>query len=327
MKRIWRTGALAALLCAALCAAAHAADPSYTGRIDPATGAALDVGEPLDGSQSGGRVYIGSGVYYDYDAHCFVYSLGDASGEVRSSAADGMVLCGTKVTVHSSQDAPVAVYKDGAEIEDTSVGEFGDVGEYTVATQAEGRSRQLLKFTIVGAATNAIKTFTVPDGFYVEEATRDEEDVSLDRYSVNMEAEGQYHIAYTCFDTGITYTLDTAIDRTPPEITLHGKFDEEMRTRSEVTFEGLQPGDTIRATNGGDPATPELNNDRTGGTFKDMGSYTMTVYDAAGNSSTYEFFILTYFNGTSLMFFALVLVCVVAVFLYVRHKRKNLKIG
>ena len=326
MRQIWIKAALAALLCAALSAGAHAADPSYSGRIDPETGAALDVRGPLDGSENDGRVYVSSGVYYDYSAHRFIYSLGGTAGEVSCSAADGMVLSGEKVSLSVSQDAPVTVYWNGQELAGTP-SEVGDVGEYTIATQAEGRARQLLRFTIVGSSTNALENFTAPDGFYIEEAARDEEDVRLDRYSVNMSAEGDYHIVCTCSATGISYTLDVAIDRTPPELTLSGRFDDEMRTRSAVTFDGLQPGDTIRVTNTGEAVSPELNDSGTGGTFYDTGSYTLTVYDAAGNSTTYEFVILTYFNGTSLMFFALVLLVIAAVLVYVRFKRKNLKIG
>lgn len=326
MKRIWKRLALAALLCGALSAGAYAADPSYSGRIDPETGEALDVRGPLDDSEGTGRVYVSSGVYYDYNAHAYIYSLGGSAGEVSCGVADGMVLCGTAVTVLPSQDAPVTVYRDGQEL-DAGERAVSAVGEYTVVTQAEGRSRQLLKFTIVGESTNALETFTVPDGFYLTEATRDGENVDLDRYSVNMSAEGQYHIVYTCSATGISYTLDTVIDRTPPEITLSGRFDDEMRTRGAVSFDGLQPGDTVRATNMNESVVPEVNDTYTGGTFYDTGSYTLTVYDAAGNSATYEFIILTYFNATSLMFFTLVLLCAAAVFVYVRFKRKNLKIG
>ena len=327
MKRIWTTATITALLCAALCAGAYAADPSYSGRIDPETGAALDVQGPLDGTQSAGRVYIGGDTYYDYDAHCYVYDLGGGAGEVRCDAADGMVLTGTRVSVRATQDAPVTFYRNGAELP-AGTNEVSDVGEYTVVSQAEGRTRQLLKFTIVGASTNAVNTFTAPDGFYVVEATRDEtEDAILDRYSVNMEPEGQYHIVYTCSATEMSYTLDVAVDRTPPEVTLSGRFDENMRARSAVSFSGLQPGDTIWATDVDGNVSPEMNDTGTGGTFYDVGHYTLTVYDAAGNNSAYEFVILTYFNFTSLMFFALVLLCAAAVFLYVRFKRKKLKIG
>ena len=323
---IWKKPALAALLCAALCVGAHAADTSYTGRLDPVTGEALDVSGPLDGSENNGRAYIGSGVYYDFNAHCYVYMLSGSSGEVRCSVADGMVVSGEKVSISVSQDAPVAVYRNGIELTGT-MGEYGDVGEYTVVSQAEGRSRQLLKFTVVGSSTNALHTFTAPDGFYVEEATRDEEDVSLDRYSVNMETEGVYHIVYTCFASGISYTLDVAVDRTAPELTLSGSFDDRMRANSAVSFDGLRPGDTFVATFAGEAVMPEINDTRTGGTFYDVGNYTLTVYDAAGNSTTYEFTILTYFNATSLTFFALVTVCAAAVFVYVRFKAKKLKIG
>ena len=326
MRRIWINTALTALLCAALCAGARAADPSYSGRIDPETGAALDVAAPLDGSENDGRVHVGSGVYYDFNAHCYIYALDGSVGEVRCSAADGMVLSGEEVTISATQDAPVSLFWNGAEVADTGSG-LTAPGEYTVTTQAGGRSRQLLKFTIVGPTTNALRTFTAPDGFYVSEATRDEQDVALDRYSVNMEAEGAYHIAYTCTATDMTYTLDVAIDRTPPALAFGGSFDDGMRARSAVTFEGLMPGDTIRTTNNGEAVTPEINDSGTGGTFYDTGSYTMTVYDAAGNSSTYDFIIMTYFNATSLLFFAVMIACIASVIAYMWFKRKNLKIG
>lgn len=325
MRQIWAKAALAALLCAALGVSAHAVDPSYTGRLDPATGEPMDTGSASAGTDSG-RVYVSDGVTYDYDRYSFCYSLDGGSKELFSSVADGMVLNVTNVSIQIPQDAPVTVYRDGMEYIG-SLNEIRDVGEYTVTSQADGRSRQLLNFSIVGESTNSLKTFTVPDGFYVEEATRDEDDVYFDRYSVNMEQEGLYHIVYTCSGTGISYKLDTIIDRTPPELNFVGNFDDRARTRGAVSFYGLEDGDTVLAINNGEQANLDFNADFTGGTFYDMGNYTVTVYDAAGNSATYEFTILTYFNANSLMFFFLVMLCTVGVFVYVRFKRKRLKIG
>lgn len=325
MRQIWAKAALAALLCAALGVSAHAVDPSYTGRLDPATGEALDIVDE-SASMDSGRVRVSDGVTYDYDKYSYCYSLDSGSKELYCSVADGMVLNVTNVSIQIPQDAPVTVYQNGKEYIG-SLNDIRDIGEYTVTSQADGRSRQLLRFTIVGDRTNSLKTFTVPDGFYVEEATLDEEDIYFDRYSVNMEQEGAYHILYTCSATGISYKLDTTIDRTPPQLTFTGNFDERVRTRGAVSFYGLEEDDTVIAVIDGQQAQFDYTPDRTGGTFYDIGTYSVTVYDAAGNSATYDFTILTYFNANSLMFFFLVMLCIAGVIIYVRFKRKRLKIG
>lgn len=326
MRQIWAKAVLSALLCAALGISAYAADPSYTGRLDPVTGEPMDTGEAVS-AQNSDRVYVSTGVYYDYNKHAYCYALdGSGTKEVACTVADGMVVNETNISIQIPQDAPVTVYQDGVEY----IGSLNDirkVGEYTVTAATDGRSRQLLHFTIIGPTTNALQLFKVPEGFYLEEVTRDEEEVYYDRYSVTMEEEGLYHIVYTCSATEISYKLDTIIDRTPPQLTLIGNFDSEMRTRGAVSFVGLEDGDTVSGINTGEPANIVLSSDRTGGTCYDMGNYTLTVYDAAGNSATYEFIILTYFNANSLMFFLLVLMCGTGVFIYVRLKRKKLKIG
>lgn len=324
MKQWKRAALLGALLCAALCVGAFAADPNYTGTLDPLTGEPVNTGEPLSGT-TGGRVQVSSGVEYDFDHHRFVYDLGVNQGELRSTVVDGMVL-GEAVSIDYTKDAPVSVYFNGKPV-DGDLTRLAEVGDYVVTAQGDGRTRQLLHFIIVGKTTNAVHTFEVPDGFYVEEATRDGEDVYLDRYSVNMEEEGHYVVNYACFSTGVGYSLETDIDRTPPELTLSGKFNEEMRTRSAVKFTGLQEGDTVSVVNMGTAVKPELSSDGRGGALYDEGNYTLTVYDAAGNSTAYEFVILTYFDANSIVFFVLVLLCIGGVAAYVIVKSKKLKIG
>ena len=324
VKQWKRAALLGALFCAALCVGAFAADPNYTGTLDSMTGEPVNTGEPL-GGMTGGRVRVSSGVEYDFDAHRFVCDLGVNQGELRSTVVDGMVLNDT-VSIDYTKDAPVSVFFNGEPF-DGSLEQMSEAGDYVVTAQGDGRSRQVMQFTIVGKSTNALQTFSVPDGFYVEEATRDGEDVYLDRYSVNMEEEGHYVVNYACFSTGIRYSLETDIDRTPPELTLSGKFNEEMRTRSAVKFTGLQPGDTVSVVNMGTAVKPELSSDGTGGTLYNEGSYTLTVYDAAGNRSAYEFVILTYLDANSVLFILLVLMCVGGVTAYVIVKSKKLKIG
>ena len=60
--------------------------------------------------------------------------------------------------------------------------------------------------------------------------------------------------------------------------------------------------------------------------MKPSGNYALEVTDAAGNSATYQFTILVYFDSNSLIFFSLVVLSIAAVAVYIVIKRKNLKI-
>ena len=320
MKKRILTLALALLLFPAMGLPALA-DTSYTGEINPETGQPYGANTAED---TGDLVALSDSMYYSWVTHDYVYRIPDSMAEVHVSVADGMVVT-TPVSVAASSEAVFSMYRNGSEY-------TGDLtscaltGEYVISTLVGGTTRRLMSFTVVGETTNAVSTFVVPDGFYIVDATRDGESVYLDRYSVDMEPEGSYVVEYECSVTNRIYKLETKIDRTPPQLTFQGSADSEGRIRSRLDFQGLETGDRIYLTRGGEEVSPTLNDDGSGSIY-DPGSYVMKVTDAAGNSVEYSFIILQYLNMQSWIFFLLVFAIIAAIILYVVIQRKRLKIG
>ena len=319
MKKRILTLALAFLMLMALSLPALA-DTGYTGEINPETGDPYGEDSAQD---TGDRVPLSSGMYYDWITHDYAYPIPDSLGEVHVSAADGMVLT-TSVSIDPGSDASVTVFLNGSEYTG-SLENCKSVGEYVISALVGGSTRRLMSFTIVGKSTCNLYTFVVPDGFYIRDAQRNGESVYLDRYSVDMEKEGEYLIEYECSATNLVYKLETAIDRTPPGLTFQAKMDSQGRVRSQLDFQGLDEGDSIYLSRSGEAVELEVENG--GGTVYDPGNYAMIVTDAAGNSVEYDFIILQYLNLTSWAFFLLVFVVICAVVMYIILKRKRLKIG
>ena len=321
MKKKFITLALALLAFFALSLPAGA-DTGYTGPINPETGEPY--GEGGSAQTGGDRAALSDTMYYDYSEHDYVYPIADALGEVHVSAADGMYLT-SSVYVRTRNDTAVTVYLNGSAYTG-SLENCTTAGDYVVSALVNGQTRRLMGFTLVGRSTNALHTFVAPDGFYVTSALRGGENIYLDRYSVDMEEEGEYAIVYTCSATGMEYKLNLTVDRTPPALLFSGKLDRQGRVRSKLDFQGLQNGDRIYLTRSGNVVEPELNGDGTG-TVYDPGNYVMIVTDSAGNSVEYDFIILQYFNLQSWVFFILVVAVIAGVVGYVLVQRKRLKIG
>ena len=315
---------LAVLLLLALASGnVFAVNTTYNGYLDPVTGLPLTESSDLV-SEEGSRTIVQDGVYYDWDLHCFVYPVAGTLGEIYTEACEGMVLS-EPVSVSATDDVSFAVFCDGQEVTG-DLANLNTPGSYVVSLKQGDGTKRMFGFMLVGSRTNAIHTLNAPNGFYISDVVKDEETVYTDRYSLDMELEGDYEVNYTCKATDITYTISTVIDRTAPTLTFKGKMDENNRMRSALLFEGLQQGDTIYLLRNGDQVQPTLNGDGTGGIY-DSGNYIMRVYDLAGNMTEYTFTILMYFNASSLVFFALVLAVIIAVIVYVVSQRRRLKIG
>lgn len=318
--------ALAAVLLVLVLASgsAFAVNTTYDGYLDPVTGLPMDNSGGLTVEDSG-RAIVVDGVYYDWDLHSYVYPVAGTLGEIYTDAVDGMVLS-DPVSISTTEDVAIGVFRDGEEVTGEELLNIHTPGSYIVNLKQGGNNKRMFGFTLVGPRTNVIQTFRAPNGFYIDSVVKDEETVYSDRYSLDMELEGEYTVEYRCMSTDMPYTLSTIIDRTPPALTFKGKMDENNRMRSALLFEGLEQGDTIYLLRNGEQAQPSLNGDGTGGIY-DSGNYIMRVYDSAGNMTEYTFTILMYFNASSLAFFALVLAVIIAVIAYVVTKRRRLKIG
>ena len=319
----------AALLTAAalLIPLGASADPSYTGEIDPSTNQPY-TDENQQAVEEDGLVALTDNCSYDWNSHDYVYTVTGTLNQVHCTAADGQILSQT-VTVSTGSDTSVVVYKDGQEYTGNLAG-ISTPGEYVVQVRQGSDRLRLFSFTLVGKSTNGLQPFTVPDNFFIREATCDGTSVPYDRYNVYTDTEGAYRITYECIPTGLGYTVETTIDRTPPMPVFSGKIDEENRVRSALTFSGLQESDTVLVTSGGVTSQMVLKDDGTGnfsGTVTESGNYLLQIYDAAGNLSEYRFRIMTYFNANSWVVLAVVGLVIAGVAGYIIWKRRNLKIG
>lgn len=301
--------------------AAEGDNTDYTGYLDPATN------EPISDSEAGsgnGRDALSSTMFYDRESRDFVYSISGTLTEIHSNAADGMIL-NTPVYLSGAEGGSVTVYQNGNEYG----GNFNSInqpGEYVVTLQQNGSKQRLFMFRIVGSATGLIHSYTMPDGFYATRATHDGENILTDRYSVDMEEEGDYLIEYECSANSNTYSLKTAIDRTPPQPVFSGNADSKGRIHSAVKISGLESSDTLVVYRNGGRATVSKNSDGTY-TLPDTGVYYIQVYDEAGNVAEYNFSISMYLNASAFLFVVLVLLVIGAVTGYILFKRRHLKIG
>lgn len=305
------------LLCA-LCAPAFAeVDPYYSGTVDNVTGEAIEGA----GTSSATRIRITNNMYYDREARVFIYPTGVSTYEVRASVADGMVVT-EPVEITADEGVELTLTRNSTVLEESDLSHIADVGRYSVSVRVIDSSVTLFSFTIVGASTNLPGGYTMPDGFYIIDATVNEEPADYERNFIGMEQEGLYDVEYVCPDTAIHYHLMTNIDRTPPQVTLDGKLDKNGRFHSAVQVGGLQAGDSVTMTRDGTAVDFPAD-----GRLTEAGVYQMQFYDAAGNAVAAQFTILVYLDLNSLLFFALVCVSLAGVLAYILVKRKKLKVA
>lgn len=267
-----------------------------------------------------GTVWISDSMTYDPNTHQYVYPIGD--GEVRASVAHGMIVTNPVKIV----GATLLIYRDGLLWEGDPSG-ISEPGEYVVMGQTGSQILRLFTFTIAGSANNSIYAYSLPAGMIVTNATRNGEDTDYDRSIVPMQEDGLYHVEYESLSIAeAKYAVDINIDRTPPEIQFSGSIDENNRVHSALGFSGLQDGDTIQAKLDGEDIEVRVNPDGTG-EFTESGSYVITVYDAAGNSTVYGYIVLLYLNASGLAFFAVLAASAAALLIYIYIKRKRLEIG
>lgn len=315
-----RTAALAFAAALTLTATAAAVgDADYSGALDPVTGLTPEAAALNDS----GRVSLPGGYFFDRATQSFVYPVGAGLSEVRAGVADGMTVSAA-VRVEADEGAAVQVFRNGTELGADELPELNTPGQYVVYAQG-AREQQLFDFTIVGETTNLLHSFDAPDGFVVTAAERDGADAYTGRYAVDMEQEGSYRIEYSCPATGMSYTLETTIDRTPPRLTFDGKIGKDGRVRSALTFSGVENGDSVYVMLDGEPLSVSVSDGA--GRLTDSGSYVLDVYDAAGNAAEYTFTIMIYFDGNSLLFFLLVLLALGGVVGYVLFQKKRLRVA
>ncbi len=267
------------------------------------------------------RFLIQDGMGYDLSTQEFFYPVGNSGTEVLANVADGMIVT-TPVRI---QGATLLIYKDG-ELWTGKPENITEPGEYVVMAQTGNQTPRLFTFTMVDKASSTIYAYSLPRGMYVITATRNGEDTDHDRSVIPMQEDGLYHVEYEFAAAEKIYTLEINVDRTPPEVKFSGDIDSNNRVHSSLLISGLQDGDVVRANLDGSDIDVNVNADGTC-ELKQSGVYIITVFDAAGNRSEYGYTIMLYLNSGGVAFFALLIVSIVALCVYILIKRRRLKIG
>jgi hypothetical protein len=138
-----------------------------------------------------------------------------------------------------------------------------------------------------------------------------------DRGKVSMSQEGYYRVKYECARSGQSYTLQTVIDHTPPKLALENVVNG--LARGPVDISDLEEGCKIGITlNGGKMSYREE--------LTLSGDYKIILQDEAGNLTDYEFSILVYFDLSSWIFFAMVMLTVIGTGVYLYLERKRMRV-
>lgn len=306
--------------------AAFAADIDYTGPLDTMTG------QPASSSGNGetaqdARIQISDHMFYDRTVRAYIYSVpGAALAEVEATVADGMVV-NDPVRIEADKGVDLRIYRNGTLLENPNLANINEVGQYAVETKnLNDQYARLFSFTIVGAYTGLINSYSMPTGFQitnVEMKVRGEDGgwveapAQWDRNQVSLTTEGSYKIEYQCPRTGMTYKLQTVIDHTAPVLALENVVNG--LADGPVSLADLENGCSIYVQlNGGAISyTQELTR---------SGDYVIILTDDAGNSTIYEFTILVYFDSNSWLFFGLLVAVLAGAGIYLHIERKRLRV-
>ena len=116
-----------------------------------------------------------------------------------------------------------------------------------------------------------------------------------DRSKVLMQKDGSYQVQYECPKSGMSYTLQTIVDHTPPKLALENVVNG--LAKGPVDISDLEEDCKIAITlNGGSMSYREE--------LTLSGDYVIVLQDEAGNLTDYTFTILPYFDTSSWIFFS-----------------------
>ena len=299
-------------------------DLDYSGPINSYTGAPAGGG---GSSQNQERVPVSAGIYYDRSERAYIYDLGGAFGEtVSASVADGMIV-NEPVRITPSQGLNVRLYRDGDLVENPDLTLIENTGRYVLEAQTLGEQYvRVMNFTVVGATTCLINSYPMPSGFVIKSVEMNVKDENgewipaqpqWDRSKVHMQKDGSYQVQYECPKSGISYTLQTIVDHTPPKLALENVVNG--LARGPVDISDLEEGCKIGITlNGGKMSYREE--------LTLSGDYEIVLLDEAGNHTNYTFTILVYLDSNSWIFFGLVVLVLAGTGLYLYRGRKNLRV-
>lgn len=287
----------------------------YEGSVDIYSGAPV-LAEDVSQAQT---VSLSNGSSYDRSSHTFCYPVSGYDTPISSTVADGMITT-DPVAITIPENLGVELYLNGKVMEQADFAALSTPGSYALLISSAESQRQVLTFDIVSKKTGKLTSYSLPDGFLLQEVRIDGVAQSINYSgSVDFTKEGDYEVNYRCTASGISYTLRVTIDHTNPEVTFEGI--ENGIARGPVTMTGLADGDRVTVTFNGDDVHAPAN-----GIFRSVGKYVVVVTDDAGNAITEEFTIRMYLNMQGGIFIALAIAVFVGAGVYMYVSRKRLRV-
>lgn len=293
-------------------------DPRYSGPLDPLTGLPAS-----SGADMGSYYLLQDGEYgYDLSQRAYVNFVGSSS-YYSSIPNGGVVPEGQSVSVSLPSGMTGTLYRNGTVVTDAELGNITESGSYYLEVRGSGSGVSAsFSFQIVGALTNSLTAISLPSGFAFDYINLNNEALTPEYANyVDLLEDGAYEISWSCPEINRSYRVSFTLDTTAPTLALPEVTNGQAH--SPVTVEDLEPGCYIVVERDGETGTITSPSS----VIREAGTYTLTVYDQAGNSTQYFFVIHVYLNLSAVVAIGLVLAGLIALWAYSHYIRKHPRVG
>lgn len=261
-------------------------------------------------------------VFYDEEEVFAVYDGNRTTVRIIANIPPNFV---TSSTVSLAARDNYVLTRNGETVEDPDMTALTTPGNYILQCYTEdGTPTVSYEFTIVSPSQPVTSCYylELPVGMEFSFVTLDGKDITRTE-NINqliMESEGVYQIEYTVRDTEYYRTVKLITDHTPPTLLLPEVKDS--LAASAVSLEDFNASEaSIEILFNGEPHFLPFEK-----VLTEPGNYKITISDAAGNSSYYEFTIRMYFTVSSWMVILCLVGVVVAVAVFVVKTRRNMRV-
>ncbi len=261
-----------------------------------------------------------------YDPSSGYYKIGLLTGDsFYSSVPDGMVT-NSSVIFQADNNFDLQLYRNGEQVEYAAGDFIQEDGNYTLIPVLDDVSyenyyrgnRPMLRFRIVTKATSDLSVFSAPEGMIIEAVRYDYEDITdkaLVTYKVaHLPEDGVYEVDLRD-DMGRT-TVNIQRDTHSPKVTVNSAPNEATIDYASADIESavLMKGETV------------ISEGNLVSSVTEPGRYHLIVKDGAGNATEKDFAVTYRINAFAVLSFLAIIAIAVAVFLYIRRIRTNVRV-
>ena len=302
------------------------AEQQYVTIIDDSSIQDTGIWVNQDGEKDDGNSSMSDGIYLlkrhhsAYDAGSDNYILYCGDDKVHCNVPpDTLLPMGEQLKFEIPNTITANLYCNGNPVEQWD--QIRDPGNYVLQLKNTSDEQTAYEFTILPDAVNNLEEFWAPKGFEIDFIQLNGENLTLIysdyfKYSV----DGRYRISWKNEEIEKNYVVEFTLDRVAPTVTLNGVLGNAAS--SAVTLSDLEEGASVAYELDG-----VYHDWSEGEELTVPGEYRLAVFDAAGNYTMYEFTIHTYLNGSAYMALGMIFGAVIALFIYSRWLRKNMRVG